>query len=767
MRAMQHASLSLVSLAAAALLAAALPGRAAADDLAARFKGVSQSFGAGADKTDVMADSAEYDFSSDWTTFTGNVAIRHKGFELRADRIRYNAKTGDAQAFGNVALVGEDGTLVTAETLDVNLDERAGRVETVDLYTRPFRVIADEATVTGAARGRGAYETTGVTLTTCTNEPGRFHWHVHASRARIRPDDDVTGWGVVPRLFGIPFFYVPYYWKDLDRHYGFRFQPGWRGSWGAFLLSSYKLPLLRDKEAEEFIDNYVFFDLRSRRGLAFGDKIQWQFGDDESKGYLTGYYIPEDRRSEFPKTVNAEEDDPRYRVRFRHDWNATDRDQILLSALYVSDVRIQKDFFRKEYREMTEPDNYATYTHYGDAWSAGLTARARLNDFYGQVERLPEAWFDLGATELFETGLYLENESSASFLRRRFAEPVDGSWRGAGAAPEEYDAFRADTRFELSYPAKYFGWLSFVPRAAWRGTYYDKTKESFSEKVLVPTVTTNEAGKVSTVTEEKDRIRTEEGDADFRSVFELGARLSTRAYGYWSAADGTEWRHVVEPYANYTYVPEPNLLPADLYRFDSVDAIGKSHTLQLGVRQRWQNREPETESVSEPWYLDAWADLDLDPEDDGENFVDAGWDARWRPNSWLRMRWRGLYDNVESQLDTTEVLFTARHDVFKCDAIYRWRNDVNSYFDGGMTWFANERWAFNVFTRYEFETSQVEEVGGWIQRSWDCLALRLIASVEPGYENEAGADEDDDWHVTITGWLTDFVPASILEEDAR
>ncbi len=39
--------------------------------------------------------------------------------------------------------------------------------------------------------------------------------------------------------------------------------------------------------------------------------------------------------------------------------------------------------------------------------------------------------------------------------------------------------------------------------------------------------------------------------------------------------------------------------------------------------------------------------------------------------------------------------------------------------------------------------------------------------MEPGYENAAGADEDDDWHVTLTGWLTDFVPASILEEDAR
>ncbi len=761
---MRTTHLFLVFLAAAAALAPA-SARADSSGFESRLKGVAQSFGGGAEKTDVMADSAEYDFSSDWTTFTGHVAIRHKGFELRADRIRYNAKTGDAQAFGNVALVGEDGTLVTGDSLDVNLFERAARVESVDLYARPFRVIADDALVTGAAKKGQAFDVSGVTLTTCTNEPGHFHWCVRADRARIRPGDDVTGWGVVPRLFGVPFFYVPYYWKDLERHYGFRFQPGYRHSWGGFLLCSYKLPILRDKEAREFIDNYVFLDYRGERGVAFGDRVQWKFGVDESEGYLAGYYMPSDDK--LPETVELDDGDPRYRVAFRHAWNATDRDQVLLNALYVSDVRVMKDFFRKEYRHMTEPDNYATLTHYGDAWSAGLTARARLNDFYGQTERLPEAWFSAGPSEIGETGLYLDNQTSAGFMRRQFAEPGDGAFRGAKEAADSYDAFRADTRFELSYPGKYFGWLSFLPRVAYRGTYYDKTRKRIETTTTETTTETNEAGHVVSTTKPKTDVRYEDDGSGFRSVFEAGAELSTRAYGYWSAADGLEWRHVVEPYANYTYVPEPDLLPAELYQFDRIDSIGKQHSLRLGVRQRWQDRDPVEDSVSEPFYLDAWGDLDLDPEGDGDNLVDLGWDARYRPSSWMQVRWRGLYDNGESELATTEVQLTAWHDVFKCDGIYRYRNGENSYLDGGVTWNANERWSFNVFGRYEFETSQVEEAGGWIQRTWDCIAIRLIGSVEPGYDNAAGIREEDDWHVTVTGWLTDFVPSSILEENAR
>lgn len=749
---------------AAALVAGAASGAAGAGGaLSGRFKGVAQSFGTGPGKTDVMADSAEYDFHSDWTDFTGHVAIRHKGFELRADRIRYNAKTGDAQAFGNVALVGEDGTLVRAETLDVNLALRAGRVETVDLYCKPFRVIAEDASMSAA--GAKVYEIGDVTLTTCTNEPGRFHWSVHADRARLRPGDDATAWGAVPRLFGIPFFYLPYYWKDLERHYGFRFQPGYRGSWGAYLLSTYKMPILRDKEAGEYIDNYVFFDLRSKRGWAVGDRIAWQFGDDESKGFAAGYWMPED--GDLPEELDLADDDARYRIRLRHDWNATSRDRVLAHALFVSDVWMQKDFFRKEYREMTEPDNYATWTHYGDGWSAGLTARARLNDFYGQVERLPEAWFDLGSTELAGTGLYLENASSAAFLRRRFAEPGDGAFLGAAAAADGYDAFRADTRFLLSYPGKYFGWLSFVPRAGWRGTYYGKTRKAVVSDHTETTVSTNAFGEVSTAVKATRTTDWEEDGAGFRSVFETGVDLSTRAYGFWTGADGSDWRHVVEPYADWAFTAEPNLLPAELYDFDAVDRIGRRNTLRLGVRQRWQNRDAVRRRETEPWYADAWVDLDLDPADGADSFVDAGWDVRWRPASWLSLRTTGLYDNAAEELDTAEVQLASWHDVFRCNALYRYRNGENSLLHGGVTWFATDRWAFNAFVRYEFETSQVEEVGGWVQRSWDCLAIRLIASVEPGYENAAGLDEKDDWRVTVTGWLLDFAPANLLEEDAR
>ena len=150
-----------------------------------------------------------------------------------------------------------------------------------------------------------------------------------------------------------------------------------------------------------------------------------------------------------------------------------------------------------------------------------------------------------------------------------------------------------------------------------------------------------------------------------------------------------------------------------------------------------------------------------------ETLTLVGCDATFYPAPWMSFSAKGRYDFNAERIDRAEFALAAWHDVFRCDATYLFREDTDSLFSGYVTWYPNEHWGFDLFGRYDFEESQVQEVGGWIQYSWDCLALRLIGSVEPSYIDEYGEEEETDWHVTITGWLTDFVPAKILEEDNR
>lgn len=709
----------------------------------------STAFGTGSDKTQVMADRADYELDSGWVTFSGNVAIRYQGMELRAARIRYNNKTGDAQAKEGVILVGNDGRLWHGDELSINIKKEAGQAKGIDIYSSPFRVIAES----GAITEDKIYLIDDALVTTCTNAPGHFHYQLKTKRLRLRPADDLTAWGAVPSLFGVPFFYFPYYWKDLSRHYGLRFEPGYQSSWGPYLLSSYKFPLYWNKKTKTFLDSKTSVDYRLDRGVAYGEKIKWSSGD-ALKGDISAYYLNDE---EPPRGV---EDPERYRIRLNHSWNITDRDQLLVQGIYVSDDQFMKNFFEEEYRNMNQPDNFLSYAHLEDHYSYGVLGRMRLNDFYTQVERLPESWFNLNSVELGESGVYIENATAASFLNQEFDERYD-------PLPAPYDVIRVDSDTKVSRPFKALGFLNIVPRAGYRATSYSKTLDNIVSTTSEGIVSTNAYGEVETFEQTTSSSQNVESDADVRSVFELGTEISFKSYGLWQDTPGNIWRHVVEPYSDYTYIPEPNLVPAQLYQFDDVDKIDRTNKLRLGVRNRWQFKQVGGTRAYERIYVDVYTDVNMDPQEDEQSIEFLYLDTKYRPNSWLRFDFETAYDVDLAQVDNSSLRLLAWHQVFSTDFEYRYRVDESSLLTGNLTWHVNSEWSVNAFGRYEFETSQVEEIGSWIQRTYDCIAFRFYTSVAPGYLNNQGDNEEDDYRFSLLVWLTDFTPDRVRERDSR
>lgn len=697
---------------------------------------------------DIQADSSEYSFDTDWAMLRGNVAIKYGDIELRADKVRFNRVTGDAEAEGNVIFFSTTGDVWRGESLKVNIFSGLAVSSKFDFYSKPVRVMANKGSIYTDENKNKEYILEDSFVTTCTNEPGHFHYQVRAKRLCLRPDDEIIAQGAVPYLFGIPFFYWPYYWKDLNRHYGFRFEPGYSSSWGAFLLASYKMAIYRDKATETYVDSKTSVDLRTKRGFAFGEKILWESKDDVN-GWLSAYYLDDD---DLPIGV---EDSERYRLRFNNELVLDSHDRILAQAIYVSDDRFMEDFFEEEYDEMNQPDNYLSWTHVGDNFSGGLLARIRLNDFYTQVQRLPEAWYNLNSTELFGSGIYIENNSSASFLNKKFDERT---WENSD--DPAYDAFRADTDFVLTRPMKLMGFLSLVPRVGYRGTYYDKTR--IQETTTVSTV--NAEG----VVEETTKTVDVEADSDFRNVFEFGLEASFKAFSTWNDNKGFTWRHIVEPYTDITFIPEPNLLPDQIYQFDDIDEIEESKILRLGLRNRWQYKaNAQQASIRELLYIDVYADFNIDAAENKDQLESINLDLRFQPISWMKFSVEGEYEQEQSEV--TEALFrlSVWHDAFKANVFYRYLVDESSLVSGVLTWNINPEWAISVYGRYEYETSRVEEVGTWLQRKYDCLAYRLYLTYEPSYTRLDGFEEEEDIKVSFVLWLTEFEPDNLRELDDR
>ena len=699
---------------------------------------------------DIQADSSEYRFDTDWTLLRGNVAIKYGDIELRADKVRFNRITGDAEAEGNVVFFSTSGDVWRGENLKVNIFSGLAVSSKFDFYSEPVRVMANSGSVYTNPENKKEYLLTDSIVTTCTNELGHLHYQLKAKKLCLKPDDEMFAQGAVPYLFGIPVFYWPYYWKDLNRHYGFTFIPGYKRSWGAYLLSTYKMVIYRNKESESYVDSKTSIDLRSERGVALGEEILWESKED-LEGWISGYYL-DDQYDDLPSSVK---DSERYRIRLNNEWQVASRDRLLAQIIYVSDDRVMKDYFESEYDEMNQPDSYLAWTHVGDIYSGGLLGRMRLNDFYSQVERLPEAWYSLNSTELFYSGVYIENNSSLSFLRRQYDERI---WETKD--DPAYDAFRADSEFILTRPMKLMGFLSIVPRVGYRGTYYDKTR--IEKEKTITKKTASGAMEEKIITENIDQ------DADFRNVFEFGVETSFKAFSIWNDNRGFAWRHVVEPYSDITFIPEPNLLPKQIYQFDDIDEIEETKTIRLGVKNGWQYKSNDPQASSDPkdfLHIDIYADFNIDAEEDEDSLKSVNLDLSFMPVTWMELSIEGEYEQEQSEI--TESLFELSiwHDAFEAEVSYRYYIDESSLVSGLLTWYMNPEWAISLYGRYEYETSRVEKVGTWLQRKYDCIAYRFYLTYEPSFEYEDGRKEEADLEVSLMMWLTCYEPEDLRELD--
>jgi hypothetical protein len=80
----------------------------------------------------------------------------------------------------------------------------------------------------------------------------------------------------------------------------------------------------------------------------------------------------------------------------------------------------------------------------------------------------------------------------------------------------------------IYWPTRQFGFLSLMPRAGYRGTYYSKTKVDAVVTNVV--AVTNELGAVIGTTNQIEEL-VRDGDAVWRSLPELGLETSFKAFG--------------------------------------------------------------------------------------------------------------------------------------------------------------------------------------------------------------------------------------------
>jgi len=688
---------------------------------------------------DVRAPNMDFEEGGKKMIASGGVTVIRGSEKLTAEVITFDKVTDTAMASNNVVFM-KSNMVWRGETFIYNLKDGTWKTSDFSAKIDPFVVNSD-----GATRINDYYLLKNATFTTCTNEPGHYHYSMRCKRMRVYPNDHFVARHMVIRFGGVPLLYLPYWYCSLgDRTVGTTVQAGYRGRMGAFLLTSTKYWM------SPTLQGITHVDYRTERGPAVGQEVGWVSLDDMAKGRVYGYFTDDQGVQKDVDSGHRSEliDSQRYRLSFSHMQTISPRDYFLSDFTYLSDPYVLEDFFEREYRNSFQPQNYAMMMHRGDNFSLSLSAYKRLNDFYEGVDRLPELAADIQRVQIADSPFYYEGRNSLGYLQKLYPD---------GSGSEDYSSARFDTSHEFFYPTRHFGFLNLTPRTGWRGTYYSDTVQYSALTQSVVTVTTNGTGGSTSTTSTNISNVAKSMGSDMRSLLNIGLETSFRAFKVLNNDEnmfGTGLRHVVEPYTDYTYVPEPNIRPASLYQFDEIDALDRRNDLRFGVRNRFQTKR--SKQVSDIMDLDVYTTYSFEEANQDAPFSNIGVRGEFNLADWCQIYIDGDYDIYKSQLNTFNTQARFRQDSWRATLEQRYLVDQSSLLITDLGFTPNKRWDFGIYDRMEFQTSRLEEQGITIARTYDCMVVTWGGSFLPSYTRTDGSTAQADYRFMFQLWFSAF-----------
>jgi hypothetical protein len=515
----------------------------------------------------------------------------------------------------------------------------------------------------------------------------------------------------------VPIFWWPYMYQSLDDSFSYMISPAYLSSWGPSILGRVTMPLTDDIKA-------IFrLDYRSRRGVAFGFEPDIKFGTDKQSWARIRTYFLKDENPDINRTSLARPDisEGRYRVSLQSRTKFTEDIIGITNITKLSDEFVLQDFFQGEFQLNPQPDSLVAVTKTNPNYTLTAIARVKINDFFQQTERLPEVVLDVKRLPLFGGPIFYEGETGLAELHRSF---------GTGSGFQDYGTLRLDSFHQLSFPNTFFGWLSVVPRVGFRATYYGETRDL--GKTLI---TASDNPFIPDFLNVNLQQPVQNGGNKLRTVFNGGVEASFKVSRTWDGAQSSAWgldglKHVIQPYANFSWVSSSNSDPASILQFDrfqpstqlrpidfpqftSVDSIDSWTVLRLGVRNRLLTRRDD---VTVGWFgIDTYMEVNFDNPFDKTQYSNLFNRLGFAPLPWATFE-------ILSQVPVFEKGFTEVNTSVTIQPIanlqisfaHRYLNQ-NPFFDNsslyvlGGYYRINDNWGIGVSEQYEGTTGVLEQ----------------------------------------------------------
>jgi LPS-assembly protein len=655
----------------------------------------------------------EFDFQTGQGRGTNGVLVRYGSAFLTADQVGVNQQSGEVVADGNVHVQSEE-QIWAGEHIRYNFKTKM--IEAEQFRTGRAPVFAEGEGLYGDYTNRVLIATNGMITTDDVSEPA---FKVRAKHLKIIPGDKLEARHATLYVGGVPVFYFPYYSRNIGPHANnFNFMPGYRTSWGPFLLGNYHFYM------GDALEGTAHVDYRERRGPGFGPDLNYHLGR-WGDGTLKYYYM-------YDQDPGTDGGDPninknRQRVYFGYQSNPATNLSVKALVQYQTDTNIVREFFEGDYRQDVQPATYFDVNRFWQNFSVDTYVQPQVNTFLDTIERLPEVKLNGQRQQIWETPVYYESVTSAGYYRHAYGK-TNGVYDGL-----DYEAPRMDTYQKLLLPYTFFDWLNVTPRVGGRYTYYGATTG--------PGATTDDVS---------------------RWVFDTGAEVSAKASRLWPEAQNDFFqvdglRHIIEPSVNYAYIPNPNvygtnlvpqfdyqmpslrLLPITMPDYNSIDSIQGENVFRYGLRNKFQTkREGQVVNLVD-WNV--YTDWYVNPNTNQTTFSDLYSDLTFKPRSWLTIESLTRYEITDGLLRmslTAVTLHPADTWSWTLGQFYL-RDDLsssptalgegNNLFISTLLLRLNENWGFRASQRFEARTGTMQDQAYTIyrdMRSWTAaLSVRL------------------------------------------
>ena len=651
-----------------------------------------------------ITSTGETTYENGVATARDNVAIHIGDTDIYGDFAQYNSRTHEVSVEGHVRIY-RDVNVYVAERGVYNIDTKQIRTSNVRTDYHPYFLTGQNVTETSA----NVYRVEDATFT--TDDSPHPDFHLRARTVRVYENDHVVFQNVTLYIGRVPVFWWPYMYQSLTDAFSFSISPADLSSWGPSLLTQVTFPITED------IKGRIRLDYRGRRGVAIGFESDVDYGKDNSSNLKLKTYYLNDQNPDINPTALKRGDVPtdRYRLSLEDRTEFTSDIYGIVDVTKLSDPFLMQDFYQSEFRVNPVPDNVIALTKTAPFYTLTAITRFQANDFFEQTERLPEVVLDIKRHALFGGPIFYEGESGFADLHRSFAE---------NSGFENYGTTRFDTFHQLLYPNTYFGWLSIVPRAGFRATYYDKTRDlgrtvfNTSDDPLIPNFILPDPTPTNPIVD---------AGSDVRTVVDTGVEASFKISRSWDEVanrslglDGL--LHVMQPYTNFSYVhesginpaavlefdrfePSTQLRPIDFPQFTSIDSIASWTIWRNGIRNRLETRRDD---LTVTWLeLDTFFDVNFDNPYDRRSYSNFFNKLRFTPLPWASL-------SIDSQIPAFNSGFTEVNTTISVQPIanlqlsagHRYLNDNpffehSSLFVAGGYYRISDNWAFGFQEQYE------------------------------------------------------------------